>query len=607
MVVIRLTIILLATAAIGNLFVFAYVYRVTRNRAKVVLKQNVDDVCEDMDDTIRENMNRSAKMLSTRFTLDQEAGYSQETLREYTKLNFFSEITIVDDAGIVVGSSDSALVGFDMASKEESAEFLCLLQGETMYFSYHVPLEDISGKNMFYAGAPLEGGGFILIGMDEECVWDYVMTNLGSLVSNRHIGEHGFLLICDQDSVIMGSYDNQYNGEKLGIELHPGEGMEYSRFREIPSLILTEAIGLNLVVGVSPVKDFTDSTYNTMKVVVLLFAFIALVLGFALSMQMRKLVVNGIVSLNHTLSQIAAGNLEEKADVRTSLEFSSLSDDINVTVEAMKGFIAREAARIDQDLAVAKEIQLSNLPSVFPPFPDRDEFNLFASMDAAKEVGGDFYDFYLLGENTLAFLVADVSGKGIPGAMCMMSGKSVIRGFAESGEKPADIFSHANDKLYANNEAGMFITVWMGFLDIRSGLVRFVNAGHNPPVLIRGNKAEYIQQKASMILGVFEGVPYKEQTLQLMPGDMLFLYTDGVPEAINEEEEQYGEERLLAVLSEPAEAGGDICRDTCVRVREDVRRFVGGAEQFDDITTVCLYYTGGKAIKVNIDGSGKRV
>ena len=592
LVIRRVAAILLIVSVVGLFPVLTYVYRLRQSSANLLLQQNVDDVCEDMEDTMQENLTRTASQLSTQFLLDDEKGWNHDYLDKFAELNFFSEITIVDRSGIVLGSSEENLIGYDMGSQKETAEFLCLLEDETLYFSVDVPMQKITGSRMIYAGAPLEDGGFLLIGMDEECSRDYVMENLGYIVVNRRIGEHGSLIICDKDGTIMGSYKNQYNGDESELLIHAGAGMEYQEFRDTSYMILAEEMGSYLVVGMYPEKDFISSAFSTGRIVLILFCIFFLVLVVTLSLQMRKLVVNGIIKLNHTLSEIAAGNLEEKADVRTSLEFSSLSDDINSTVEAMKGFIAREAARIDQDLAVAKEIQLSNLPSRYPPFPDRHDFSLYASMDPAKEVGGDFYDYYFLGDNTLAFLVADVSGKGIPGAMYMMSGKSVIRGFAESGYAPADIIYHANCKLNENNEAGMFITVWMGFLDTESGLVRFVNAGHNPPVLIREGKADFIQQKANMVLGIFDGVPYKEQYLQLQPGDMLFLYTDGVPEAINAREEEYGEDRLLAVLSEPKEDSEDICRDICQKARKDVAAFVGNADQFDDITMVCLHYVG---------------
>ncbi len=282
--------------------------------------------------------------------------------------------------------------------------------------------------------------------------------------------------------------------------------------------------------------------------------------------------------------------------------FSVIIKNINATNEAIEAKdIASAAAiletRIEADLSIAKEIQTSALPNVFPPFPDKSEFELFASMNAAKEVGGDFYDFYMLNDNTLGFVIADVSGKSIPGAMFMMTSKIIIKNLAEKGNPPADVFTLANEKLCDGNEAEMFVTAWLGYLDINTGLVRVANAGHNPPLLIRNGKAEYIILKPGLMLAGMEGVRYKEQTVQLQKGDILFLYTDGVTEAMNVQEEQYGENRLKEILSfgdkySSKFSKNEIVKSVCKTVKDDIDTFTQGAEQSDDITMLCIRYTG---------------
>ncbi|MBQ5681882.1 MAG: SpoIIE family protein phosphatase, partial [Peptococcaceae bacterium] len=228
------------------------------------------------------------------------------------------------------------------------------------------------------------------------------------------------------------------------------------------------------------------------------------------------------------------------------------------------------------------------LPSVFPPYPNRKDFSIFASMDAAKEVGGDFYDFYLLDENHLAFLVADVSGKGIPGAMFMMTSKTLIKSYAESGLAVNDIFTQVNAQLCENNEADMFVTAWMGILNLESGLVRYANAGHNPPLVRhKDGSYEYLKGKANFVLAGMEGVRYKEQQLQLQPGDEIYLYTDGVTEAHDSNKQLFGEERLRASLNETA---GMTTDEICKKVKKDVDVFQGEAEQFDDITMLCIHW-----------------
>ena len=178
----------------------------------------------------------------------------------------------------------------------------------------------------------------------------------------------------------------------------------------------------------------------------------------------KKLIVDNMVKINRSLAKITSGNLDTVVDVRTNEEFASLSDDINSTVLTLKRYIAEAAARIDKELEFAKAIQHSAIPMVFPPYPAHGEFDIYATMDAAKEVGGVFYDFYLVGESKLGFLIADVSGKGIPAAMFMMTAKTLIKGYAESGKSVDEVFTIANAKLCESNEAGMFVTAWMGIL-----------------------------------------------------------------------------------------------------------------------------------------------
>jgi len=285
------------------------------------------------------------------------------------------------------------------------------------------------------------------------------------------------------------------------------------------------------------------------------------------------------------LAQISGGNLDVTVDVRANEEFASLSDDINSTVSTLKRYIAEAAARIDKELEYAKQIQLSALPT---NFPSGEEYNIFAQMIAAKEVGGDFYDFYKLNNTTVAFLVADVSGKGIPAAMFMMTAKTIIKDLAESGMSVNEIFTKANEKLCENNESGMFVTAWMGILDITTGKMQFANAGHNPPLLKRADGSfEYLKTRAGFVLAGMEGVRYRVGELILGAGDRLFLYTDGVTEATNTENKLYGEDRLLQFMNENLVMNATRLLPA---LKQNIDEFVGEAPQFDDITMLAFEY-----------------
>lgn len=308
----------------------------------------------------------------------------------------------------------------------------------------------------------------------------------------------------------------------------------------------------------------------------------------AIYLIIKNVIVKNIHKINDSLTLITDGNLNTVVNVRNTEEFSLLSDGINTTVDALKRYIAEANERIDSELRYAKEIQFSVLPSMFPAFPDRDEFDIYAMMDPAREVGGDFYDFYMIDEETLVFLVADVAGKGIPASLFMMRSKSIIKTFAENKINVADIFTNANFELCDGNDAGMFVTSWMGFLNLRTGELKYANAGHNRPLLRRKDGSfEYLDGPPGFVLAGLEGIAFKEQRTILEPGDEIFLYTDGVVEATNVDKQLYGDDRLKECINTLI---GEDAMTICKKVKEDVEKFYEGAPQFDDITELSLQY-----------------
>ena len=245
-----------------------------------------------------------------------------------------------------------------------------------------------------------------------------------------------------------------------------------------------------------------------------------------------------------------------------------------------------EKQRISAELNVATEIQTSMLPSIFPAFTDREEFDIYATMQPAKEVGGDFYDFFTIDDDHLAVVIADVSGKGVPAALFMVITKTLIKNHMQTGLTPAEVFTFVNAQLCENNEVGMFVTAWMGVLEISTHNFICVNAGHNPPLLKKADGSfEYMKLQSGFVLGGMENIKYKQVEMQLANGDELYLYTDGVTEATNTNDELYGEERLRSVLNSNTELNPDELLST---IKKDIESFVNGAPQFDDITMVAL-------------------
>ena len=335
-----------------------------------------------------------------------------------------------------------------------------------------------------------------------------------------------------------------------------------------------------------PVSEVSFFSEVSMYLVVFMEIIVHFALFILLYSLMRNRVVEKLDDVNAGLRAISEGDLDIEIDVRSHKEFSNLSDDINQTVTSLKNLTEDAKRRMEDELATANQIQHNALPSVFPAFPDRQDFHLFASMDAAKEVGGDFYDFYLVNSRTLVFMIADVSGKGVPGAMFMMRAKTQIKSLVESGKSVEKAFTAANEILCEGNEAGMFVTAWIGVLDLGTGELSYANAGHNPPIIRRrGQKAEYLRTKANLFLGGMEGIQYGRQTLRFDIGDEIFLYTDGITEAVAADDEFYGEDRLLACINASDRTGP---KGVCERVLADVRAFSEGAEQADDITMLCV-------------------
>ena len=252
--------------------------------------------------------------------------------------------------------------------------------------------------------------------------------------------------------------------------------------------------------------------------------------------------------------------------------------------------ITAERERISTELSLATRIQAAFIPHLFPPFPDRPEFALYATMDPAKEVGGDFYDFFLIDEDHLGLVMADVSGKGVPAALFMMASKIILQSCAMLGQEPAAILTKTNEAICSNNQEQMFVTVWLGILEISTGKLKAANAGHEYPMLRKPDGAfELLKDKHGLVIGGMSGVRYREYELQLEPGSKLFVYTDGVPEANNDKNELFGTERMIAALNEDAAAAPE---DILKNVRRAVDDFVQTAEQFDDLTMLCLEYEG---------------
>ncbi len=421
---------------------------------------------------------------------------------------------------------------------------------------------------------------------------EHIDESISNLALDWHIGETGCIIIIDKNGIIL-SDRNGHTGENIAdndIDLNNSSIAEKELFTAKvhgkDSFCIYSDEGDYCIIASITKKEALYSRIITMYVIIFIEIIVFTSLFIFIFLMIKKVVVKNIEKINNSLAKITDGDLDETVNVRSNEEFAVLSDDINSTVDTLKRYIKEADERIDKELEFARQIQHSALPSVFPPYPNRIDFDIFAQMYTAKEVGGDFYDFYLLGKDKLAFLIADVSGKGIPAAMFMMTAKTLIKSLVESGIEPSDAFTKANNKLCENNEAGMFVTAWLGILDLNTGLLKYVNAGHNPPLIKRNGKYfEFLCSKPNFVLAGMENIKYKTNEIQLSPGDEIFLYTDGVTEANDTSYELFGDDRLLESLNE------NDClavEQLCKKVKSDVDRFVGNALQSDDITMLAV-------------------
>lgn len=311
----------------------------------------------------------------------------------------------------------------------------------------------------------------------------------------------------------------------------------------------------------------------------------------------KWMVLNPVEKLSEFTTEITkTGNFsKQEIEIKTGDEIEALGQSFNYMMERLEDYIkdltvvTAEKERIGAELNVATQIQSSMLPCIFPAFPDRDELDIYATMTPAKEVGGDFYDFFMVDERHVAIVIADVSGKGVPAALFMVIGKTLIKDHTQPGRDLGEVFTEVNNILCESNDNGMFITAFEGVLDLVTGEFRYANAGHEMPFIYRKDGGyEAYKIRPGFVLAGMENIKYKEQKIQLNIGDKIFQYTDGVTEATDKDNQLYGMDRLHKVLNEK-------CLDcnpeqTLKLVKEDIDAFVGDNDQFDDITMLCLEY-----------------
>jgi len=498
----------------------------------------IDGAFNDVERAIRERVDRRMirQAMVVRDRLHEMVGEpwwgdpaeSSRRLRALADELMVNEICVADADGLLTHSARVEEVGklnFRQSSGQ-AGEFAALLDSETELAQPLMP-NTLRGEMVKYVGVWLPEGGFVQVGGYDTCVHNLSRTAVTGLTHNWHVsGEDGYIVITTTMGTIISHPDMAREG---GQWREPGDE-SYWRRRDVEGFPVYVVIPKKTAILERRLLVGTSAFLNGAALV--LAAFLV-----------------GIVIAAYVRAQLRAQRAKE--------------------------------------MSMASDIQESSIPRTFPPFPDEKRVDIYADMETAREVGGDFYDFFISGTRKITFLVADVSGKGVPAALFMMRAKSVVKSVAQTGKPVAEVATAANNALCESNSASMFVTAWIGEIDLDSGIVSYVNLGHNPPLLIRGGSPEYLKGKTGIALGAMPGFTYAAQEVRLEPGDMLYLYTDGVTEQTNTSGEMFGEQRLKAAMD-----GRCDVEDVVGTILSAVRGFGEGVEQADDITQLAIRYNG---------------
>ena len=595
---------LMIIAFIGVLIVsFSVLTKQASENANALIQLKISDVEKQIEQNemnllrIRkeadENALAKASALAKMLSLKPEIVTNVSEIEDIRELLSVDEIHISDETGILIAGTVPSFIGYDFASAEQSSQFLPAITNPKFKLAQDPMPRGINQEIFQYVGvARVDSPGIVQIGYKPQKLINAMeVADIKNLAAGFRVGNSGGVVIVDFQGYILSTNNEENIGKRLndiGLNLenfNDEEGSFLGEINEVDYLISYRKSDEYLIMGTLPTREmyFSRDTGTNMLILFNILLFCAIF--FLIARLVQVVVINGIYRVNTTLSKITKGYLDEKVHVENNKEFQMLSKGINTTVDALKEAIHEAERRIDSELAFAKNIQISALPG---PFPKREDVEIYGQMHTAKEVGGDFYDYFMIDETHLGFLIADVSGKGIPAALFMMISKSIIKTYSVNNTDLANILYQSNNTLCENNESNMFVTVFMGIIDLQTGEFTYASAGHNPPLIKRQSQNfQWLEVKSDCPLAAIEKVDFSVYKTQINPGDLLFLYTDGVTEAVNRKEELFSPERLIDYLNTlPEQTKPESIMDL---VRHEVEKFAKGAQQADDITMLLFH------------------
>lgn len=593
---IRLLLLLIAVFAAMGIGTYVHLTRHVYERAEQMMSGRLEDISEllvhedECEQSARELYEETAlhraHATAELLRLNPELAARQEDLQELCNLMGAEQICLTDAAGLITAAVPADIVGTDIDDDEQRRDFAVCATDPAAELCRTLRPAKSETALLQYAGVHrLDTPGTVLMGFSTHRLHrtrsDEALTRLAE---HYHMGEQGHIIAFNGGALLNKGSINCDTSELLSVPLNRvdtlhADGVDYFTYA-------VENRRYRLV-ALLPTAEIYRASMKTLRNLLLSNLLMFFIMFLAADFLLRRYVLRGLSGVINSLRRITDGDLNERVEVHSTPEFRRLSSDINAMVDTLRYYGEEEIAAMNRELELARNIQSAALPSQFPAFPNRTEFDLYAACVPAMSVGGDFYDFFMPDDDKLCFVVADLSESGIPAAMYMMRCMSLIRAAARSGMKPATLARHVNKALCEGQASGIHLSLFYGCLRIRSGELRFINAGEPQAMLCREHGTyEDLPMEVSPVMGLFEEAEFRECRFTLQPDDRLVLWTEGVTEAADAGNTPFGKQRLTEALNTPAATISDVVHQT----RAAIRRFLKGNPIQTDVTLLALEY-----------------
>lgn len=599
----RLFLLLLAVFAVMGVGTYVHLLRHADERAEQMMEGRLNDLAEllvhedECENTARELYEETAlhraHAAAELLRYDTRPVQQQEHLQELCNLMGAEQVFLTDAEGVITAAVPAANKGVKLADDERLSEFAACAEERSAEVCRTIRPKKEAAALMQYAGVHRsDAAGAVLLGFSTHRLHRTRSNEaLARLADHYHMGEGGFIVAFRGGALLNKSGREGDVAELLSVPLNCVGRMTLDEADYFTYAVENRDYRL---VALLPAREVYKVSMKTLRSLLLSNLCIFVMMFVAVSFMLQRYVLRGLSRVIASLRRITDGDLTERVEVNDTQEFRRLSSDINAMVDTLRFYGEEEKADMERELELARSIQSAALPSRFPAFPTRTEFDLFASCVPAARVGGDFYDFFMPDEDRLCFVVADLSENGIPAALYMMRCMSLIRSVARGGLKPGKLARAVNKALCEGQTTGIRLSCFYGCLRISTGELRYIQAGA-PQALLQhdGGSYEEMPSEAGPPLGLTEDGDYRERRLTLQPGDRLVLWTEGVTEAHDAEQVPFGRARLTSVLNEPAPSVTDLVHQT----RAAIRRHLNGASIDSDVTLLALEYRSKKHAK----------